>query len=206
VSSEYCLAYQSSIVELNSHPVTVPNWYAIYTCVHQEKIVNEHLQRRRIKSYLPTYETVRQRTDRRVKLDLPLFPGYLFVQIPLTERSRVLEIPRVVRFVACHGAPVIVPAEDIQRLQKGLSAQIRAVACGSVPKGAWVRVVNGPFTGAEGVLMRRKRENRLVITMTTISRSFTVEIKEEDVERIRDPRGKAPTPVRLVPDVLECTG
>jgi len=130
------------------------------------------------------YNTVRRRSDRRVQLSLPLFPGYLFVRIPLLERLRVLEIPRVVRLVGFDATPLAVPDGEIELLQKGLSSAVTTQPCEYLKKGCSVRVLNGPFAGAEGILLKRKQDFRVVISISTIMRSFTVEVGEEDVERI----------------------
>lgn len=160
------------------------SWYAVYTRVNQEKNVAERFAQRSIDFFLPLYETVRRRSDRRVELSLPLFPGYLFVRIPLIERLKVLEVPQVVRLVGFDGTPLAIPNQEVELLRKGLSSRLGAVPCSYLKKGCRVRVVNGPFAGAEGILVKRTRGFRLVISVDTIMRSFMVEVGEEDVERI----------------------
>ena len=83
-----------------------PIWYAVQTRSRHEKFVNHHLQMRGMSSYLPTITKTHLWSDRRKKVELPLFPGYLFIQlIPCNEwRVKVLRTPGVVRFVGC--APV----------------------------------------------------------------------------------------------------
>ncbi|MFL6437973.1 MAG: transcription termination/antitermination protein NusG [Terriglobales bacterium] len=166
------------------------NWYAVYTSVNQEKLVAERLNQRGIEHYLPLYETVRRRSDRRVQLSLPLFPGYLFVRIPLLERLKVLEVPRVVRLVGFDATPLAVPQGEIELLQKGLSSAVATEPCEYLKKGCSVRVLSGPFAGAEGILLKRKQGFRVVISIATIMRSFTVEVGEEDIERIASAKVK----------------
>lgn len=178
-------------------------WYAVYTRVNQEKNVAERFARRAIEFFLPLYETVRRRSDRRVRLELPLFPGYLFVRIPLVERLRVVEVPQVVRLVGFDSTPLAVPNEEIELLRRGLCSKVGAEPCSYLKKGCRVRVVNGPFAGAEGVLAKRMQGFRLVISIDTIMRSFMVEVGEEDVERIatRPTWGResgSPPPLRLL--------
>jgi hypothetical protein len=69
------------------------HWYVAQTCARHEKRIAEQLNVRGIEHFLPLYEMVSQWKDRRVKLQLPLFPGYIFVRVPLQERLQVLEIP-----------------------------------------------------------------------------------------------------------------
>src|SRR3954470_19577357 len=80
-------------------------WHAIYTWPNQEKHVNAFLRERGFATFLPTYESVRRRTDRRVLLELPLFPSYVFIHMQRAERLRVLQVPRVVRIVGTATTP-----------------------------------------------------------------------------------------------------
>src|SRR6266850_8365778 len=79
--------------------LTKPCWYAVYTFAQHEKKVAAELGRRSVESFLPLYSSVRRWSDRRVRLELPLFPGYVFVRLPLRDRLRVVQIPSVVRLV-----------------------------------------------------------------------------------------------------------
>ena len=161
-----------------------PDWYAISTRVNQERRVAERLEHRGIPFYLPLYKTIRRRSDRKVALSLPLFPGYLFVHIPLAERLRVLQVPNVVRLVGQHKNPSPLPSWEIDLLRRGLSGQVHAEPCRYLTTGCRVRVVNGPFEGVEGILINLARKPRVVISIEVIARSFTVEVNEYDLERI----------------------
>src|SRR2546428_8329857 len=87
-----------------------PRWYAAYTCAKHEKRVAEQFSQRSLESFLPQYESVRRWKDRRVKLQLPLFPGYVFVRLPLPQRVRGLESPRGVRLEGFNGQHARAPA------------------------------------------------------------------------------------------------
>jgi transcription antitermination factor NusG len=176
--------YAAPVQELVSADWNEPNWYAISTRVNQEKQVAERLDRRGIKFCLPLYKTVRRRSDRRVALSLPLFPGYLFVHVPLAERLHVLEVPSVVRLVGSQKHPSALPNQEIDLLRRGLSGQVHAEPCRYLTTGCRVRVVNGPFEGVEGILISRARNLRVVISIEVITRSFTVEVNQYDLERI----------------------
>lgn len=159
-------------------------WFAIHTNVNQEKRVAESLQQRGIEFFLPLYQTIRRRSDRRVSLSLPLFPGYLFVRIPSQDRRRVLQIPRVVRLVGVRSEPSALPDEELDMLRNGLSGQVYAEPCRYLTEGCRVRVVSGPFEGAEGIFLKRKTGPRVVLSLHVIQRAFMVEVGESDIERI----------------------
>ena len=96
-------------------------WYAIYTCANHEKQVAAELNVRTIEHFLPLYSSMRRWKDRRVTLDLPLFPGYVFVRLALRERLRVVQIQSVVRLVGFGGLPTALPDTEMEIMRSGLS-------------------------------------------------------------------------------------
>src|ERR1700751_5933305 len=84
---------------------TESRWYAAYTHARHEKRVDAQMRERGIESFLPLYRSVRRWKDRRKQLELPLFPGYVFVHMALRDRLQVLQLPGVVHFVSFHGKP-----------------------------------------------------------------------------------------------------
>src|SRR2546430_6432457 len=70
-----------------------PLWYAVYTRANHEKRVQRQLEQSSVESFLPLYEECRRWKDRRMRLQLPLFPGYVFVHLALRDRLKVLRIP-----------------------------------------------------------------------------------------------------------------
>jgi transcription antitermination factor NusG len=157
-------------------------WYAAYTCANHEKRVREQLEERSVESYLPLYETMRRWKDRTARLQLPLFPGYTFVRIALKDRLRVLEIPSVVRLVGFNGRPAALPEEQIERLKKGLAGGVRPHPYLAV--GRQVRIKGGPLEGQEGILLRKKGNFRVVISIDLIQRSMIVDVDAADIEPV----------------------
>lgn len=160
------------------------HWYAAYTCANHERHVAEQLARRGIEHFLPQYQSMRKWKDRNVRLFLPLFPGYVFVQLALQNRLGVLQIPGIVRFVEFGGHAAPVPTEDLNRVRQFLSHGFRAEPHRFLQAGRRVRVKSGPLEGMEGIILRRKNGCRLVITFELIQRAMAVEIGEEDVEAV----------------------
>jgi transcription antitermination factor NusG len=161
------------------------NWYAVQTCSNHEKSVEAQFRERTINAYLPLYESIRQWKDRRVRLELPLFPGYIFVQLALADRLRVLQVPSVVRLVGFGGRPSIVPACEIEALQRGLGFRMRFQPHPYLRVGHRVRVRVGPLKGLEGILRRQKNQTRLVISLDLIMRSVAVEIDAAEVDCVQ---------------------
>jgi transcription antitermination factor NusG len=169
---------------LHREPLSVPEprWYAVYTCARHEKQVAQQLERKSVEYFLPLYEAVHHWKDRRVTVQLPLFPGYVFVHIPLAQRLKVLELPSVVRMIGFQGVPAALPDEEIVSLRGGLAGNLRAEPHPYLKVGRRVRVVHGPLAGREGILVRKKDRLRLVISIDLIMRSMAVEVDAADVE------------------------
>jgi transcriptional antiterminator RfaH len=86
-------------------------WYVLYTAARHEKVVADQFRHRGIACYLPLYRSVRRWKDRRKELELVLFPGYVFVRIPLQDRIQVLQLPGAVRLVTLKGQPAVMPEQ-----------------------------------------------------------------------------------------------
>lgn len=158
-----------------------PRWYAAYTHSRHEKRIAEQLLQRSVEQFLPLYETVHRWKDRRVRIQLPLFPGYIFVHIALLDRLKVLQVPGVVRLVGFGDFPTQVPEDDILTLRKGLSAGLHVEPHPYLTVGRTVRITRGAFTGFKGVLVRRKGLNRVVISLPLIKSSLALEIDSGEI-------------------------
>ncbi len=157
-------------------------WYAAYTCANHEKRVREQLEQRSVESFLPVYETIRRWKDRRMHLQLPLFPGYIFVRMALVDRLRVLQVPSVVRLVGFNGHLSALPDEEIEGLKKGLAGGVRAEPHPFLTVGRRVRLKSGPLAGMQGILLRQKGNFRVVMSIDLIQRAVAVDAEAADVE------------------------
>ena len=161
-----------------------PRWYAAYTRANHERRVADQLAERSVENLLPQYESVRKWKDRRVRLQMPLFPGYVFVHLALRDRLQVLQVPGVACLVGFAGRPVAVPEEEVTRIREFLERGLHAEPHPYLQAGRRARVVRGPLTGLEGIVARRKNRSRLVLSFEVIQRSMAVEMDEGDLAAI----------------------
>ncbi|HUI73486.1 MAG TPA: transcription termination/antitermination NusG family protein, partial [Candidatus Acidoferrum sp.] len=117
-----------------------------------------------------------------VTLELPLFPGYVFVRMALRDRRKVQQIPGVARLVEFGGTPAALPEEEIEALRTSLASGVRAEPHPFLTAGRKVRVKCGPLAGVEGILLKRKGKFRVVISIELIQRSVAVEMEIGEVE------------------------
>jgi len=174
-------ALQISLPDCDTVPYRRLAWYAAYTHPRHEKKVAEQLEERGIEHFLPVYKSLREWKDRRKELDIVLFPGYVFVNLALPDRLRVLNLPGVVRFVTFNGQPAALPGDDLISLRNALLHGVRAESHPYLNVGRKVKVMRGPLTGAQGILQRLKTNSRIVISIDAIMRSVSVEVDETDI-------------------------
>jgi transcription antitermination factor NusG len=157
-------------------------WYAAYTYPRHERSVFEQLMQKSVECYLPLYEEVHRWTDRNVKVQLPLLPGYVFVHMPLGERKKVLSIGSVVRILSFNGQPVPLPESEIETLKRSLQYRRVQPFPYYLCKGDKVRIKSGPLQGLEGIVERQKAKSRIVISIHAIMNSVAVDLEAEDLE------------------------
>lgn len=158
-----------------------PVWYAAYTSARHEKSVAEHLRQRDVESFLPLYETVHRWNNGRHRVQLPLFPGYIFVHIALRDKLRVLQVPGLAHLVSFHGAPAPLPSAEIELLRSALAAGVPAQPYRYLNVGSRVEVCRGPLEGLQGILLRRQGQFRVVLSVDMIMKSIVVEVDAGDV-------------------------
>jgi transcription antitermination factor NusG len=161
-------------------------WFAVYTTCRHEKRISDHLTRRAIEHYLPLYRSQRHWKDgSKVMLDLPLFPGYIFVHIQRSERVRVLEVPGVLWMVGNSGSQAATPLPEfeIETLRAALDP-LRVEPYPTLTAGQRVRISAGALAGIEGIVVRCKNSLRVVITLELIMQSIAIEVSADDLELI----------------------
>jgi transcription antitermination factor NusG len=175
------------IAPLGAIPTENASWYAVHTRSRHEKRVAAELERKGIKTFLPLYRDVRQWSDRRMTVEVPLFSCYAFVNIDVAAQTRVevLRTVGVLSFVGGNHQGISVPDEQIESIQMLLARNIGFAPHPFLAVGQKVRIRGGALDGIEGVLTRFNGNNRLVISVETIQRSFSITVDGYDVEPVR---------------------
>jgi transcription antitermination factor NusG len=159
-------------------------WYALYLRSRYEKRVYRDLLEKKVETFLPLVKEVHSWSDRKKKVEEPLFRGYVFVKSNLFDMTLILQTAGVVRFVGIRGKPSAIPESQIEWLRKivGKPDQIRRERYLEV--GERVRVIAGPLVGVEGIIRLANRETRVVISVSSIAQSVSVQVDPEFLERI----------------------
>jgi transcription termination/antitermination protein NusG len=157
----------------------------VYTTPRHEKSVARQFEVRQIEAFLPLYRSVRRwKNGCRVSIDRPLFPSYVFASLERHEYGRVLQTPGVLSLVGPGREPVPLASSEIESLRSGLSFR-EFEPHPYLVAGDRVRIHSGPLAGMVGVLVRRKNNLRVVLSLDLIMQSVAVEIGMDEVEPVR---------------------
>ena len=157
-----------------------PAWYVIYTAPRAEKKVYQRFLEEEIECYFPTYITLRQWSDRKKRVELPLFSSYIFVRIYESEMAKVLNVAGVVRFVYYLKRPAVVREIEIERIKfflKKTEGYRIAVA-----KGDQVQIASGIMQGVDGVVMRVSK-NKVIIRIEQLGISVVATVPRGQLQQ-----------------------
>lgn len=187
----FILAGTRNAAEKNppDHLYSESHWYACYTRARHEKQVEQLLRQRGFESFLPLIPRVRQWKDRKKLVEFPLFPSYVFGRFTLKELHGVLTTPGVSTVVRASGYPTPIPEHDIENVR--LFA--RAIAeTGVEPEqrpylveGQWVKVLEGPFEGVEGIVIEQRGRKRVLVGVEAIGQGLEIDIDARLLKPIR---------------------
>jgi len=161
------------------------NWYALRVRSNSEKVTVTHLESRGYAPLLPLYRSRRTWSDRLKTIDLPLFPGYIFCSFAINQRLPIISAPGVVNIVGAGKCPIPVHEDEI--------AALHAIGKSGCPVEPWpylhsgqrVRIDRGVLCGIEGVLVEIRKVHRIVVSVTLLQRSVSVEIDRDWVVPVR---------------------
>ena len=161
------------------------SWYAVYVRSRHEKSVYSALLDKGIDASLPMRTVVREWSDRKKKVQIPLFRGYVFVNIDVNiDNLNVLQTLGVVKFIGIRNKPSRIPDEQIHWMHMLVAESDTVRAEKEIPMGQRVRVMIGPFKGIKGVVRRVGSRSRLVVLIESIMQAISIDIKPEHLEKI----------------------
>jgi transcription antitermination factor NusG len=165
-----------------------PAWYALQIRPHREAVAGEGLRLKGYEVFVPTYSDRRFRSGRIRKTELPLFPGYLFCRCGDSSAGKIVTTPGVIRMLSLNGAPVQIPDEEVERIQRIVSSQLYCQAWRFVADGTLVRIESGPLKSVEGILMCGEEKRRLIVSVVMLQRSVAVILDEDTKITTLSPR------------------
>lgn len=140
------------------------NWYAIYTKPKWEKKVSEKLNQIGIECYCPLVIQVKQWSDRKKKIEVPLFNSYVFVRLQDADRNSVFQVAGAVRYLFWLGKPAIVKDEEIEIIKKSLTdINVAEIAVTSFQVGDRIRLESGVFSNQDAIVQEVSKTSYILV-------------------------------------------
>jgi transcription termination/antitermination protein NusG len=161
-------------------------WYALHTRSRHEKRVAAHLEERGLTVFLPLLRELHRWSDRRRLVEVPLFPGYVFVRTVSCAEVRILLLRTagVASLVGAHGRGAPIPDKEIEDVQTLVNHRIPLAPYPFLDVGQRVRIRGGSLDGMEGILAARNADRSLVVSVELIRRSVAIRLAGYDVEAL----------------------
>jgi len=149
-------------------------WHLLRTKTHQEKLLSENLQRRGIQHFLPLVKQNRTRGSRKTTIQLPLFPGYLFLRGTIDDCYEADRTTRVAQIIAVNDQTKL--TWELRNLSLAIHCEVPLDPYPYLEKGVRVVVRSGPLKGIEGIVEDRTKRDRLILQVDVLGQATSVEI------------------------------
>ena len=159
-------------------------WYVFYTYPKFEKKVHDYLVKESYESFLPMHWVVRQWSDRKKRLYVPLFPNYIFVK---TERVQIFEIlknPKVIRCVKFNEQPAFLKQKEVDCIKEIVETDYNFEVMSDLEVGDSIMITEGPLIGMRGVLAEGRSNNRFAVQIDSLKQSVIVDVPSNCIETI----------------------
>ena len=164
-----------------------PKWHAVYTRPRFEKQVCDRLLEQGIEAYLPLIKTMRQWSDRKKMVEIPLFSSYVFVHITRKHYDQVLQTFGAVKYIIFEGKAATIPPEQIDQLKIIVNGNEKIETTWETrKKGDRVMVTSGSLKGLKGELITDGDRKKVLVRIDSIDQNLTVEVHASLIEKIKE--------------------
>lgn len=140
------------------------NWYVVYTKPKWERKVAEKLQQIGIECYCPLVTQIKQWSDRKKKVEVPLFNSYVFVQLPESDRNLVFQIAGIVRYLFWLGKPAIVRDEEIDIIKRSLKdSNVSEISVTTMQVGDKIKLDSGAFSNQNAIVQEVSNTHYILV-------------------------------------------
>lgn len=180
-------AQEDYIVVRKDDNELIPKWYAVYTRPRFEKQVLKGLLDQGIEAYLPLIKTMRQWSDRKKMVEIPLFSSYVFVHIDRRFYDQVLQTHGVVKYISFEGKAATIPPDQIDNLRIIVDSNEKVETTWETrSKGDRVMVNAGSLKGLTGEMITDGDRKKVLVRIDSIDQNLTVEVHPSFIEKIKD--------------------
>jgi len=165
-------------------------WYAVHTRSRHEDRAHLGLTQKGLHAFLPKMEVWSKRKDRRKRIMIPMFPGYLFVELFSLDNQTKLDVLKTFGVVRLLGKPysaepIAVPDAKIDAIQRIVESRVEVHQLQYPKVGEPARIIDGPFTGVEGMVLKTDYDKELfVIAIELLQRSVAIKLEGFQIARL----------------------
>jgi len=156
------------------------HWKVLFVKPRTEKKVSGYCELFGVHYYLPLRKKTRIIQRRKVTVELPLFPGYVFVRLPPSQRLLMLQTNLLVRILEPRKPRKLL--RDLVMVRRALRVNPHVTTARPLAKGMKVRIIAGPFMGIDGLVTRIASKTKVVLNVDMIGQAITVETEADFVE------------------------
>jgi len=163
------------------------NWFVIQTKPRNEKKVLEQISQKKIEVFLPLIQTIRIWSDRKKKIFVPLFPGYIFVLGNETERRRAIsQTYGAIKYVMYQKRPAIVSSKEIENIKLSLQAPEKIkIEDKQIIQGDLVEITSGLFKGLTGYILEIRGNYKIIVNILELNTTFSVQLSSSEVKLVK---------------------
>jgi transcription termination/antitermination protein NusG len=163
-------------------------WFALAIRQRSRHRCEAHLESLQCPMFSPTYRELRAWSDRKVKIEVPLFPGYIFCSFDPSDAWKVVRTPGIIEIVNSAGRMLEVDPAQLDAIKRSLDTGRQLEVVSQLFKGQRVRIVSGPMAGVEGILTLTKQGPRVALEITMMNRSVLVEVDRTQLVAANEPQ------------------
>lgn len=164
------------------------NWYVFYTKSRSEKAALDQLCKQGISAYLPLVKELRQWSDRKKTVEVPLFRSYVFVECAEHEIPELLQWhPKLVTYVRYNGKPAIIRVEELQQIEKYIHTgyHVSVEPDDDLTTGDIAKILDGPLRNTEGEVLTVKNRHYLVMRIQALNQHLKVELPKQILMKVK---------------------
>ena len=163
-------------------------WFAIYVRSRSEKMVFKQLGDMGVESFLPLITRLKQWSDRKKKVEEPLFRSYVFVHITKEDYYNVLHCDGVVKYITFEGKAAVIPENQILAIKEYINDEdINDIEYDNFKEGQLVRIKSGQMKDLIGRYVETKGKHHIIIVIEieAVGQSLPITVPRSMVEAVR---------------------
>jgi transcription antitermination factor NusG len=157
-------------------------WYVFYTYPKFERKIHEYLQQENYESFLPLHWVTRQWSDRKKRIEVPLFPNYIFINIEQNRIFEVLKTPKLISCVNFNKEPAFLRQKEVDCIKQIVENEYPFEVCCNLKIGDSVVITDGSLTGMKGILIEERGSRKCAVRIESLQQSLLVNVPSDYLE------------------------